>query len=154
MPNGKQEKQANSKKKQGKHLTRREVLKTLGAATILAPGVSLLWQGGAQAIQKAKVDRDQLGKVIDRALTDPEFRKAVKTKPVEALADAGIKLPPEVAEALTKAMKQDPNALRKAVLGDSSPLTGYYAAEMGPNYEVWVLVMAVVVIGIEAIDPG
>jgi hypothetical protein len=25
---------------------------------------------------------------------------------------------------------------------------------MGPNYEVWVLVMAVVVIGIEAIDPG
>jgi hypothetical protein len=152
MPNGKQEKQANRRKKeQGKQLTRREVLKTLGAATILTPAVSLLWQGGVQASQQVAVDKLQISKVIDRALTDPEFRKAVKASPVETLAKAGVKLPPAAAEALTKAMKQDPNVLRKAVLGEASPLlTDYYVTE--DSVEIYVLVISAVVIGVLVID--
>jgi hypothetical protein len=142
------------RKSKGKQLTRREVLKTLGAATVLAPAASLLWQGGIQAAQSSRVDKVKVDKLVNRALTDPEFRNVLKAKPVETLAEAGITLPPEAAEVLTKAMKQDPNVLRKAVLGEASPLLGYHVGEVGPNYEVWVLVMAVVVIGILAIDPG
>lgn len=148
--NGKREKQVNERKeKQGKQFTRREALRALGAATALVPAASLLWEGGVRAAVPQKNKKGQeIGQLIDKALTDPEFRKALKARPAEVLAQAGIELPTEIAEALTKAMKQgshDPNKLIRAVLGEPSPLiTDLSALSLSSEEDIIVAVFVVI----------
>lgn len=88
MPNGKQEKQANGKKEQGKQqLTRREVLKNIAVAGAAVPLVSLLGQTEGQAQQTTSTlsfDLEKLAKasqIIDRVAIDPAFREQVKAHP-------------------------------------------------------------------------
>lgn len=152
MPNGKQEKRVNRCKKSNKEkqLTRREVLRTLGTTAAVVPIASLLWQGGAEAVPKAGVDKSQLGKVVDRVLTDPQFRKAIKASPIETLERMGVKLPPDTAKALSEIMKQDPDALRKAVLGEASPLIGYY----NPDQSYLDIVIVIIIAVAAFITPG
>lgn len=129
MPNGKQEKQANGKKEQGKQqLTRREVLKNIAVAGAAVPLVSLLGQTEGQAQQTTSTlsfDLEKLAKasqIIDRVAIDPAFREQVKAHPIETLTEVGITLSPEVANTLPIILKEgnDPDLLIKAMLGDPS----------------------------------
>lgn len=129
MPNGKQEKQANGKKEQGKQqLTRREVLKNIAIAGAAVPLVSLLGQTEGQAQQTTSTlsfDLEKLAKasqIIDRVAIDPAFREQVKAHPIETLTEVGITLSPEVANTLPIILKEgnDPDLLIKAMLGDPS----------------------------------
>jgi hypothetical protein len=152
MPNGEQEKQVNRGKRSNKEkqITRRDVLRTLGTTAALVPIASLLWQGGVAAPQAGEVDKSQLSKVVDRVLTDPQFRKSIKTSPIETLERMGIKLPPETAKVLREVMKQDPDALRKAVLGEASPLIGYY----NPDQSYLDIVIVIIIAVVAFVTPG
>jgi hypothetical protein len=103
----------------------REILKDLSAAVVLVPASSLLWQGGVQAAQQpSSVDPskvDLVAKIVNRAIADPEFRKVVKARPVETLADMGLTPPSDIAKTIT-ALQYDAEQLVRCILGEVSPL--------------------------------
>jgi hypothetical protein len=134
MPDEKQAKRVNKRKDEqqkgeGKQYTRREALKNIAVAGTVVPLSSLFWQTGAQAQQKTtstlSFDLEKLAKasqIIDRVAVDPIFRERVKAYPVETLAEVGVTLSPEIADALPIILKEgkQPDLLIKAMLGDPS----------------------------------